>query len=329
MTERKTLLETLDNGDIGSGIFTFLQNSTTGGNRPEYLDGDMTVINTAYYYYHSGDKYISPLVDKLMGAKDNLSSDDRYKLAQMMLKICRPNWDKVYKALTVDYSPIENTDAYIEHTIDTTGNTKGSSNLTDSGTDNYMHSGTDTITNTGTDNLTKTGTDKTEGKVDGKLYHHSHYTDVEDNPDGTSTVKNQTYGFNSDAASDDSTSTTTVKQKVTNTHTTISDKPEDNSDITDNTTTDTTTYNTTDGRTIDTTETTNYNSNNNETVNLSHTGSTTEDTTGKETYNEHRHGNIGVTTNQYMINEELELRKNFFLETVFTDLDKYLCLSVY
>ena len=42
-----------------------------------------------------------------------------------------------------------------------------------------------------------------------------------------------------------------------------------------------------------------------------------------------RHGNIGVTTNQQMITQELELRKNLFKEIVYRDVDAMLTSSVY
>lgn len=378
MTERKTLLETVTDGNVAEhGIFKYLQVRATDS--PKYLQGDMTVLNYGYYYSHSGNKYISPLVTRIMGADDTLSDDKSNTLADMLLKICRPNWDKVYEALSVDYSPIENTDAYITHNTSTTGRSSGTSNLTDSGTDNHLHSGSDTRTNTGTDThalsgtdttkdtgtdtMTKTGTEKNEGKVDETDYHHSYTTDTESNPGGTSTTQNQAYGFNSSEPSNDTKSVTTVNQTLTTIHRTVSvqtDKdgnpvkddngeeikePGKNSDEIDRKTSDTTTYNTTDtdtknltesteyGRkdteTLDVTDTTNYNSSDNETINLSHAGTTSGENSGSEQYEEHRHGNIGVTSNQQMISEELELRKRFFYETVFADLDKYLCLSIY
>lgn len=378
MTERKTLLETVTDGNVAEhGIFKFLQSRATDS--PKYLQGDMSVLNYGYYYSHSGDKYISPLVTRIMGCDDTLSDDKSNTLADMLLKICRPNWDKVYEALSVDYSPIENTDAYITHNTSTTGRSSGTSNLTDSGTDNHMHSGSDTRTNTGTDThalsgtdttkdtgtdtMTKTGTEKNEGKVNETDYHHSYTTDTESNPGGTSTTQNQAYGFNSSEPSNDTKSVTTVNQTLTTIHRTVSvqtDKdgnpvkdangeeikePGKNSDEIDRKTSDTTTYNTVDtdtknltesteyGRkdteTLDVTDTTNYNSSDNETINLSHAGTTSGENSGSEQYEEHRHGNIGVTSNQQMISEELELRKRFFYETVFADLDKYLCLSIY
>lgn len=43
----------------------------------------------------------------------------------------------------------------------------------------------------------------------------------------------------------------------------------------------------------------------------------------------HRHGNIGVTTNQQMIESEIELRKKNFFDIVFSDVDSVLALKIY
>lgn len=42
-----------------------------------------------------------------------------------------------------------------------------------------------------------------------------------------------------------------------------------------------------------------------------------------------RHGNIGVTTNQQMLQSELDLRKYDFIESIFKDCDRVLTLSIY
>lgn len=48
-----------------------------------------------------------------------------------------------------------------------------------------------------------------------------------------------------------------------------------------------------------------------------------------ETINSRVHGNVGVTTNQQMINAELELRKKNLIDIVMRDIDGFLCLKVY
>ena len=41
------------------------------------------------------------------------------------------------------------------------------------------------------------------------------------------------------------------------------------------------------------------------------------------------HGNVGVTTNQKMIGEELELRKNNMISRIMSDVDRFIALKVY
>lgn len=54
----------------------------------------------------------------------------------------------------------------------------------------------------------------------------------------------------------------------------------------------------------------------------------TEKNTGTKTLT--RHGNIGVTTNQQMIRQEIDLRNNAnFVNILFDDVDSILCLLVY
>ena len=42
-----------------------------------------------------------------------------------------------------------------------------------------------------------------------------------------------------------------------------------------------------------------------------------------------RSGNIGVTTSQQMLESELEIRKNIFIENVMNDIDSIMCLIIY
>lgn len=57
------------------------------------------------------------------------------------------------------------------------------------------------------------------------------------------------------------------------------------------------------------------------------TNSTTEKTT--YTHTNHTHGNIGVTTNQQMIREELELRQLDIDDYIINDFIKKFCITVY
>ena len=110
---------------------------------------------------------------------------------------------------------------------------------------------------------------------------------------------NSIYGFNSESGSNSDsqnhTGSTTVNQTETRD------------------TTDTLTHNTTDKETRD--------------LNSGQIGS--EKMTGTITHETHRHGNIGVTTNQQMLEEERKLWAWYFYNYIFTDVDKFLTISIY
>lgn len=292
MSDYTTLLEATGDDVANNGIFAFIRNSLSSV--PDYLS-DIVSLNLAYYYNHSGNKIISPLVKNQLGDNTTLDNTANYNLARIIVAICKPNWDYEYKALFSDYDPIENYNSTETETI----NQSGSESNT--GTDNNTRTGTDTTTKSGSDTTAYTGTDKKDntGTV----------TDTNTNENGTSTTDNKIYGFNSDSASDDTTSTTTVNQ-------TITDERTDNLS-------ESTTYGRNEAETIDISDTTTYNTSDNRTLNLS------KNTSGDTTRNLTRHGNIGVTTSQQMIESELILREKFFFEIIFKDIDKYLTLAVY
>ena len=83
-----------------------------------------------------------------------------------------PTWNRIYAASQAEYNPIENYDrqetssdsntASRQHSgTDTTTNT-GTDTVTNSGTDTLTNSGTDTLTNSGTDTVTNSGKDSTQ-----------------------------------------------------------------------------------------------------------------------------------------------------------------------
>lgn len=81
--------------------------------------------------------------------------------------------------------------------------------------------------------------------------------------------------------------------------------------------------------TRDTTDKLTHNTTDTETRDLKSGQTGTEKVTGTITHETHRHGNIGVTTNQQMLREERELWNWYFYNYVFTDIDKFLTISVY
>lgn len=301
-----TLLETWSDPET-TGIFTVLNNYSV----PWKSDNIYESLNLAYYYNHSGQKTTSPLVNGVMGSNTTLTDENKTTLGKTVFDICNKNWEYEYNALFSEYNPIENYNADETETNTGTDNTShtGTDTTTRNGTDTHTLSGTDSETHTGTDKFAETGADITKDTGD--------TTNTNTNNDGTSETINGIAGFNSDEYSKDTKSTTTVNQ-------TITDKREDNltSTLTHGKNTDetrdladSTTYGRVDTENVDISEAISYNNGENKTMNNTRTLK--------------RHGNIGVTTSQQMIESELELRKKFFFEIVFKDIDNYLTLAVY
>lgn len=238
----------------GTGIFSDLQNYDVPW-KDKNINADLDI---AYIGNHSGDKVISPFIEKLLSDDGFLSTDARAKIASAIYTVCGQNWIKLYNTLNQEYNLLDNTDAYITETTTSEGNKDT----------------TDTIKSTGTDETDHTGTIENKGSS------------------STNTNNNSgAYGFNSADAVNTDTATGT------------------------------------EGTTADNTET--INNKDTETKNLQddHTGN--EKTTGTVTHEQHRHGNIGVTTSQQMLEQERNLWRWYFYDYVFADIDRFLTIKVY
>ena len=289
-------------GWLTSGIFSDLQNFAVPW-KDKNINHDLDI---AYHGNHSGDKIVSVLIDKLLSDDGTISQENRNKIASSLFAVYGENWIKLWNTTIQEYNLLDNTDAYITETTNTEQNTDTKNNGTDSGTVTYTQTGTDTTTGTGTvthaitgdDTTTNTGTVTTGGKS------------TESSTDASSI-----YGFNSNSASDADSQSRTGTTDVNQTET--------------RTTEDKVTHSTTDTETRNTTDTLTHDTTNSETRDLK-TGQTgTEKVTGTITHETHRHGNIGVTTNQQMLSAERDLWKWYFYNYVFTDLDRFLTIGIY
>lgn len=280
---------------VNTGIFTTLNTYNVPWGSEQIADS----LNQAYYYNHSGGKVISPFVNMVMGSDDELSTDQKATIAKTVYSICHKNWQYEWDAMFATYDPIENYDSTETETIkktgtDTTSHT-GSDTHTLSGTDSTSNTGTVNVVNQGSDSTANGGTVKDENSVE----------------NGKTETKNQLYGYNSTDPANDSLNTVTVNQVVNNTQTIDTTSKVDSTleSTQTNNTTDATTYGKSDKESIDLSDATNYNNTN--------------------TRDLRRHGNIGVTTSQQMIESELELRKKNFYSLVFRDIDEYLTIGIY
>ena len=260
---------------IDTGIFTELKKYSM----PWDAVADDKTLNSMYYYSHSGQKEVSPLITQVMTGGP-LTDEQKTTIGKVVSTMCKSNWGYLYKAFFSEYNPIENYNS-TEESTDSRSHTSDHT-----GTDGTTHTGTDTTAHTGEDTTTDSGTIGTTNSI----------------KDGTEKTVNGIAGFNTqDEFSKDTSSTKTVNQVVQN---------DEKRNLTGSTK-----YGKTETNTLDTADNTTYNSTIKETDSGSHSL--------------HRHGNIGVTTSQQMIESEIVLRQKNFFEIVFSDIDRLLTLLIY
>lgn len=243
-----TLIDISDN-PFNSGIFTALQNYAV-----PWAETDISLYLNMYYYgNYSGNKIISPLLEKMIIEHDShkLTVSDLNTLAAIIFNLYGITWNRLYEVYTTEYNPIENY------------------NMVESSEDNHelTHGKTETVTN----NLTNV-TDR----------------NITTTPDLETVTNIKEYGFNSSEGVNKSDETTT--QTGTN-------------DVEEDTT-------------------------------ITNRGTQTFVNSGIDetniTHELTRHGNIGVTSNQQMIQSEIELWKwNFFRNVVFPNIDSIMTTTIY
>ena len=224
-----------------------------------------------------------------------------HELFDMWVADRKPAFEKLYQALRAKYNPIWNVD----------GVTGTVSENAKSGYDNIEHAGTDTVTNSGKDTNTKTGNETVEGSGDDKV--ETEYDSFinrtgneTESTEGTEADTTQVTTFDNNTWMDKEKVTKDYGDALQGTQKVFTRQYDDVKDTHDGTDTETTTY----GKT----ETHTYNSVKDE---LSHgkVEETEYDSSSKTTYNNKdnyvemviRQGNIGVTSTQSLITEQVRL----------------------
>ena len=87
-----------------NGIFHFL-NALDVPWKTDNIDGDLDID---YYGNNSGDKFISPLVEKLLGENEELTTANMQTLANIIFTKYGLKWTKLWATLSFEYNPIEN-----------------------------------------------------------------------------------------------------------------------------------------------------------------------------------------------------------------------------
>lgn len=138
MSDYKTLKEVLGSTQ---NIFTRIM---TAQQVPWAEDESITgaLLDFEYMFNQSGDKIISPAVEKHL-TDGELSTDDFNKLCDVVWMMYGKRWARLWEILTAEFNPLENYNMTEEKTFEH-GKVE-----TNSGTDTTNRTGTDTVTHTG------------------------------------------------------------------------------------------------------------------------------------------------------------------------------------
>ena len=167
----KTLNDYFPSAILGNGLFTAIAKEHW------YPDISPAAFDT-YFCLMAGEKLGAKVLEKFTDDEGEITGNNLNKLAKIILNINMNSWDHVYKTLTVEYNPIENTD-YVETIKDKTGNvrTLDTENVTD-GTNAGNVFGFDSSTavgdnSTDIDNtVTDSGTISDEGSYEREFRRH-------------------------------------------------------------------------------------------------------------------------------------------------------------
>lgn len=297
-----------------------------------------------------GRKNPSPVIDVVVDDIDKikrhekLSDDELNKLAELLLMYYRPKWDKLGEVYDIEYDPIHNyldqwSDESIEdRDLNGESSTKQLDNLdqTNSYKGNVKNDSSET-TEYGRDETT---TDKnrtsttTYGKGTALTYNNLRESESGTiNDSGNNSTNNQVYGFNSiNAVNSDSSSGTNGNIRTIDTNKTTTGSTNETLSGSDNTVLTGATEKKMGGS-----DTVNINGSQTMENTNTLTGNNSRDVDSNSKEKEHdvrersgKHsGNIGNLTSQKQIQEEIDLWKWNYVNTILTDARNLLCLSTY
>jgi len=169
MTERKRLNDVIPEW-ITSGIFAALSTHDVPWNSE--TDDITASLDLEYHGNHAGDKFVSPLVNKIMTG-ETLSASEIATLAETIYNLYSVNWSKLWNTLSFEYDPIENysmtetmaddiTEFEHGHTHKKTGTETQKPDLTNDTDSKIYGFNSSTGVPTGSNTATATGTNETE-----------------------------------------------------------------------------------------------------------------------------------------------------------------------
>ena len=288
---------------LGQGIFSSLNNLNVPWKSLNITDLDMDYIGN-----HSGNKYCSPLLEKL-DENEALSQDNIDRLANFIYSKYNKNWVMLWKAMTTEYDPLENYNR-TELTIDSVGSrtdtyTKGQE------VDTYNKGNEIDSTEYGSTTITNNVGEQSNSSTIGG-------TTTTDNFGATKSVnENEKSAFNSGSYQDDNKSTTDEIAHTDTHDTTIRNDSQTIGAREDSSTTSTHTDTNTQGSREDTNTI-----GSREDSNTIGAQENIRDSVVK--------GNIGVLTSTAMALSEVEFREMYnFFDVVYRNIDSVLALKIY
>lgn len=248
-------------------------------------------------------------------------------------------YTKMQSLFSIEYEPLENYNMIESGTTSSTGTGEGTSEVTDNGTNTEVRDLATSYTSTGQDTATGSSTvtyDTTDTVTHNTTDTTTFGRSVATTGNTTNTLNNTSTDTVAPFDSETFFNNTQTTGATSNTGTDSSNVINSGQDNTKSTGTDTTAHTGTEGTsTSNTTNTTKTDSGTNtgsvETTNNTQSSTSYSDT--KEENGTHtltRHGNIGVTTSQQMLESELELipRKQVKFE-FYNDIKKLLLIGIY
>ena len=234
-----------------------------------------------------------------------------------------PYWDRVYKASLLEYNPIENYRRNETESIEDgkTEEHSGTDTNTASGSDALARTGTDTNTESGNESLRRTGTDASAASGSDTTTGSSESTETNS---GTDKVLNKITGVDSNTLVSHDESDTTYGHIITNEAEGSNTQTYGRTDTVTHNTTDTTTFGKIDTLQHNTTDTTTYGKTDTfrHGEKIEHEGSSERSVLA--------FGNIGVTTSQDMLTQEIEIAKIVQVVPIIIESFKNrFCLMVY
>ena len=299
---------------ISAGIFDTFQNLNVPW-KDEGIDESLDLFFITNY----GERLISPLTNTCLDTTGKLTAAKQTLLATALVNLFGKNWTKEYAVLSAQYNPIENYSMEEKHTgndtrLETPTNWKETT-TEKPGVDGYSETETQTPTNWKESRKETVGNDgytETETQTPTNWEKTIEFDKADNDVEGTTSL----YAFNSSDPVPISKSDTQTDSKSKETQTGTYETKREISGEKDVDTERTGTYETKreiEGEKI--TET-------------GHTGTYEDKTTYNSTLT--RSGNIGVTTSQQMIEQEINLWKwNYFRDVVFPDVANALTISLY